>query len=193
MRVWDYHDVHVKSRTVCNKEKSFLALLFNWAACGATRGYFGKVVVGVHRPAPVIFTLFQSNIYKVNVRAYSPPPSGFMSWKRTTFNCVMAWHEVITHVKRRQPLNEDPFETSVLRFFVFFKRFYDEYVLEFFIHYLLKFKPMDDFFPSKMWLKISLCLWPECVAYIHWHFLSVPFSNDGRMGRFKFSLLFMYM
>ena len=27
---------------------------------------------GVHRPALLIFTLFQSNIYKVNVREYPP-------------------------------------------------------------------------------------------------------------------------
>ena len=26
---------------------------------------------------------------------------------------------------------------------------------------LLKFKPFDDFFPSKTWLQISLCLWLE--------------------------------
>ena len=48
-------------------------------------------VVGVRRPALLIFTLFQSNIYKFNVREY---PREFMSWKRTTFNSMIAWHEV---------------------------------------------------------------------------------------------------
>ena len=31
-----------------------------------------EVVVGVHRPPHLIFTLFQSNIYKVNVREFLP-------------------------------------------------------------------------------------------------------------------------
>ena len=62
----------------------------NWAACGAAqfikwisffcRGggeggwYFWEVVVGVHLPHHLIFTLFQSNVCKVNVRL---PPWGF--------------------------------------------------------------------------------------------------------------------
>ena len=33
-------------------------------------GYFREVVVGVYRPPHLIFTLFQSNIYKVNVREF---------------------------------------------------------------------------------------------------------------------------
>ena len=33
-----------------------------------------------------------------------------------------------------------------------------------FLHYLLKFKPLDDIFPSKTWLQISVCLWLECVC-----------------------------
>ena len=42
-----------------------------WGAGG--RGVFldSCVVVAVHRPALLILTLFQSNIYKVNVREYS--------------------------------------------------------------------------------------------------------------------------
>ena len=53
----------------------------------------------------------------------------------------------------------DVFQASVLRFFiVYFKRFYDEY-LSCGFHYLPKFKPLDDFFPSKTWLQISLCIW----------------------------------
>ena len=39
--------------------------------------YFWEVVAGVCRPAPLILTLFQSNIYKVNVREY--PPGDFVS------------------------------------------------------------------------------------------------------------------
>ena len=42
---------------------------------------------------------------------------------------MMAYHEVLTNVKRRQPLKEVVFDVSVLHFFiVFFKRFYDEYL-----------------------------------------------------------------
>ena len=39
---------------------------------GGGRGKFWEVAVGVHLPALLIFTLFQSNIYKVNVREYRP-------------------------------------------------------------------------------------------------------------------------
>ena len=39
-----------------------------------SEGYFWEFVVGVHRPAFLIFTLFQRNIYKVNVREYPPSP-----------------------------------------------------------------------------------------------------------------------
>ena len=61
----------------------------NWAACGAAQfikwisfflsgwgWYFWEVVVGANRPRHLIFTLFQSNVYQVNVRL---PPWGFMS------------------------------------------------------------------------------------------------------------------
>ena len=37
-------------------------------------GYFWEVIVGVRRPALLILTPFQRNIYKVNAREYSPPP-----------------------------------------------------------------------------------------------------------------------
>ena len=62
---------------------------------------------------------------------------------------MVAWHELLIHVKRRQPLNEDVFEASVLRFFIVsFKRFYDEYLLRIFLQFLLKFlKPFDNIFP----------------------------------------------
>ena len=59
--------------------------IFIWATCGKPslrngflrgggggRGYFWEVVEGVHRPPHLIFTLFQSNIYKVNVREFLP-------------------------------------------------------------------------------------------------------------------------
>ena len=35
-------------------------------------GYFWEVAVGERNPALLIFTLFQSNIYKVNLREYPP-------------------------------------------------------------------------------------------------------------------------
>ena len=62
---------------------------------------------------------------------------------------MVAWHELLIHVKRRQPLNEDVFEASVLRFFIVsFKTFYDEYLLGVFLQFLLKFlKPFDNIFP----------------------------------------------
>ena len=49
-----------------------------WAACAVykmssiffSQGHLWEVVVGLHRPALLIFTLFQRNIYKVNVREY---------------------------------------------------------------------------------------------------------------------------
>ena len=161
----------------------------NWATCGAAHfikwvsffcrgvgggGYFWEVLVGAHHRCHLIFTLFQSNVYKVNVRL---PPCGFMSWKRTTFDVMMVWHEILTDLKWREPFNEDVFEASILRFFIVsYKRCYDDYLLGF----------------SKTWLQISLCLWLECVCvYIHWfkrfssyHNLSVPFSKDDRIGRF---------
>ena len=39
-------------------------------------GYFWEVLVGVRHPSLLIFTLFQSNIYKVNVREYPLPFGG---------------------------------------------------------------------------------------------------------------------
>ena len=65
--------------------RSRYAQFINWAACGESslrhefnfsRGgwgwYFWEVVVGVHRPPHIIFTLFRSNIYTVNVREFLP-------------------------------------------------------------------------------------------------------------------------
>ena len=54
-------------------------MLINWAACGAAQFL---VVMRVHRPALLIFTLFQSNIYQVNVREYPP---GIYDVKRDNF------------------------------------------------------------------------------------------------------------
>ena len=65
---------------------------------------------------------------------------------------------------RKQRLNEDVFEASALCFFIVsFNRCYDEYLLWFFLHFLLKFKPFDEFFPSKTWLQVSLS---QCVATV---------------------------
>ena len=145
--------------------------------------YFWEVVVGAHSPCHLIFTLFQSNVYKVNVRL---PPCGFKSWKRTTFDVMMVWHEVLTDVKWREPFNEDVFEASIQRFFIVpYKRCYDDYLLGF----------------SKTWLQMSLCLWLECVCvYIHWFktffklswtlFISAIFKRwqDKSLLNFLFSL-----
>ena len=62
-----------------------LIFLVNWAACGKPSlrngfhfflgeggGDFWKVVVGVHCPPHLILTLFQGNIYKINVREFLP-------------------------------------------------------------------------------------------------------------------------
>ena len=59
-------------------------------------GYFWEVVVGVHRPLHLIFTLFQSNIYKVNVREFLPrdKTDQGMSWG-------MCSHFVDHHVKQK--------------------------------------------------------------------------------------------
>ena len=141
---------------------------------GGGGGYFLEVVVGVHRLALLILTLFQSNIYKVNVREYS---RGFMSSKWTRHNLMMVWHEVLTHVKRRQPLNEDVFEVSVLRFFIVSSKILRRVPFGVFLHYLLKFKPFAEFFPLKMWLQISLCVWLECVCvFIQWMKTSLKLS-----------------
>ena len=79
---------------------------------------------------------------------------------------MMAWHEVLTHVKRRQPLNKDVFEASVLRFFIVsFKRFPRWVPFGVFLHYLLKFKRFVAFFISLPKCDCeSLCLWLECVC-----------------------------
>jgi len=52
-------------------------------------GYFWEVAVGVCRLALLIFTLFQSNIYEVNVREYGTP-RGFMSSNEHYHNSMMA-------------------------------------------------------------------------------------------------------
>ena len=61
--------------------------VINWAACGEPNlrngfyfflggggggGVFLGSRTGVHRPPHLIFTLFQSNVYKVNVREFLP-------------------------------------------------------------------------------------------------------------------------
>ena len=51
----------------------------SFSSLGGGGGYLWEVVVGVRRPALLILTRFQRNIYRVNAREYSPP--GFMSSK----------------------------------------------------------------------------------------------------------------
>ena len=117
-------------------------------------------------------------------------------------NSMMAWHEVLTHVKRRQPLNEDVFEAGVLRFFIVsFKRFLRWVPFGVFLQYLLKFKHFVDFFPYKMWLQISVFVARVCVctlnkdvshaiigAFYQCHFRKM--AGWDKVA-FKFSLLFM--
>ena len=56
----------------CNRAVVFIWQNFQPAYRDLGGGKFWEVAVGVHRPALLIFTLFQSNIYKVNVREYPP-------------------------------------------------------------------------------------------------------------------------
>ena len=101
----------------------------------------------------------------------------------------------IKHIKQRQSLNEDVFEASVLRFFIVsFKRCYDEYLLWFFFTICWSWNLLMSFSPPKS-LSKSLSVWTSIewrrLSSYHWHFLSVPFSKDGGLGRFKVSLVFM--
>ena len=99
--------------------------------------------------------LFQTNAYKANVREF--PPRGFSPSKKWTVSIIKV---TIKHVKQQQPLNEDVFEASVLRFFIFsFKRCDNEYLLGSFFTFLLKFNLfLGFFFLSKTWLQISMCV-----------------------------------
>ena len=131
-------------RSFCNGIEIFQSMwhrelpFINWAAFGAaqfikwvpfffSQGYFWQVVEGVHRPALLNFTLFQSNIYKVNVREY-PPRIYVVKTDNFELYDGLTW-STTSHVKRRRPLNKDVF---VFFFIVSFKRLYDEYVLGFF-------------------------------------------------------------
>ena len=129
-------------------------------------------------------------------------PRGFMTWKRTTFNSMMAWHEVLTHVKRRQPFNEDVFEASVLRLFIVsFKRFYDEYLLGFFfticwsLNLWMIYFPFQNVIANRCVCGLSVCV---CVCvYIHVSqaiictFYQCQFQKMVGWVAFKFSLPFM--
>ena len=83
--------------------------LVNWVACGKPslrngyhfflsggggggRGYFGEVVEWVHHPHHLIFTLFQSNIYKATVRGFLPwdKMDKGMSWGMCSLQITMA-------------------------------------------------------------------------------------------------------
>ena len=85
----------------CNKWKlTKPELVLNPNLCLALTPYsareliFSGVIVGVYRPALLILTLFQKNIYKVNVREY---PWGFMSRK---------WTLSIINLNKTSMLNE---------------------------------------------------------------------------------------
>ena len=52
--------------------KKWLSFFSQGAGVGGGGVISWEVVVGVHRPPHLIFTLFQSNIYKVNVREFLP-------------------------------------------------------------------------------------------------------------------------
>ena len=64
-----------------------------------------------------------------------------------------------------------------------------------FLHFLLKFKPFDEFFPfQNVIANLCACVAAVCVctsikqrhlSSYHWHFFSVQFTKDGRMGRFE--------
>ena len=129
-----------------------------------SQGYFWQVVEGLHRPALLILTLFQSSIYKVNVREY--PPRGFMSWKRTTLNSMMAWHEEDSHWN--------------IDVFVFFSsspsKDYDEYVLGFFFTICWSLNLWMMFSLLKRDCK-SLCVCGSSVCvYIQWIKTSLKLS-----------------
>ena len=63
-----------------------------------------------------------------------------------------------------------------------------------FLHFLLKFKPFDEFFPfQNVIANLSVCIATLCV-YIHYikmslklslALFSVHFTKDGKMGRFE--------
>ena len=73
----------------------------------------------------------------------------------------------------------------------------------FFLHFLLKFKPFDEFFPfQNVIANLSLCVATlcECVHPLNKDvsqaiigtFFSVHFTKDGRMGRFEVCHRFMF-
>ena len=74
---------------------------------------------------------------RVNLREY--PPLQILCRKINTINCLVT----IKNVKRRESLNEDVFEASVVHFFIVFHRTFWG-----FCSHLLKIKPSDEFFPS---------------------------------------------
>ena len=180
-----------------------MSIIFFSTVGGGGEGGEGKcweVAVRVHGPALLIFTLFQSNIYKVNVREY---PRDLCRQNEHHHNSMMAWHEVLTHVKRRQQLNEDVFEAGVLPIFIVsFKRFYDEYLLGLFFTIYWSLNVLLIFSLPNRNCK-SLCLWLECVCvrplnknvsegtistFYRCHFQKMA---EWDKVAFKFSLLFM--
>ena len=106
------------------------------------------------------------------------------------------WKTVLSHLKQRQPLNEDVFGASVLCFFIAsFKRYYDKYLLWFFFTFRWSLNRLMSFFslPKRDSKSLSLC------SYIHWMkdisqaiigtFFKRLFSNMVGWVAFKVSLL----
>ena len=94
-------------------------------------------------------------------------------------------------------LDEDVFVASALCFFIVsFKRYYDNYLLWFFLHFSLKFKPFDEFFSFQNVIPaLSLCVaisieWQTSLKLSLALFL-VPFLNIVGWVALEVSLRFM--
>ena len=161
----------------------------------------------VSRPVYKMGFIFSQGVFLGSRSGAAPSASssfvsspGFMSWKRRTFDLMMAYHEVLTNVKRRQPLKEVVFDVSVLHFFiVFFKRFYDEYLAFVGVFFTICWSLnlwMIFSLPKRDWKSLRVCGWSKdkdkdfsqavIGTFCQYHFL-----KDGRMGRF--SVFFLYV
>ena len=116
-----------------------------------------EVVVGVYRSPHLIFTLFQSNIYKVNVREFLP-----RDLCRENGQPLTLWW---FNIKPMLSEGSHVFEVSVLRFFiVFFKRFYDEYLVGSFFTICWSLNLWMIFsLPKRDGKSLCVCGWSVCV------------------------------
>ena len=62
-----------------------MSLIIFFSGGGRGGGKFREVLVGVHRPPHLIFPLFQSNIYTVNVREFLPGIKGTKKGRKKGF------------------------------------------------------------------------------------------------------------